>query len=601
MVAFDAHAPTPSVSIGGPLSPLLSEKLHRIVVEAQRDAPAMCEIEFWDDDLRAVDDPTLLPGLPLTVESAPASEDPTHRSLGPLFEGEIVAVEPRYTPEGTRVVVRGYDACHRLHRSRKTRTFLMQPDNVIVSQIASEYGLAPRVDPTPGMSEYLCQANQTDWEFLCERAREIGFEVSVSQSQLVFRKAGADPLAGIPQQLELGENLLSFRARATAAEQPTTTKLQSWNAIQKIPVMGLAPVPVSENTPGDPTLLPQTIALQFGTTDDVETDEALDLQPSAMQRAQARRDHLAGVAFEAEGTCLGNPAMVPGGQISLQGTGMRWSGTYTLSSVRHAFDGDGFLTHFTVNGRHDRSLLGLTNPGAARRADPGDAADLGSPVVAKVTNTQDPLQLGRVKAEFPWLGDMAESNWAPVVAMGAGSGKGWQITPEVGDQVLVTFEHGDVRRPYVLGGIHNAQDLQPEPLGAVAGGQTNLRVFKTRAGHVMTFDDTPGMEAVSIETHQGSKIVVQEGPTNEIVISDASGQNEIKIDGASSAISIKSGANLTIESVANLDLKATGQVKIEGQGGVEIKSAAMLNVEGSTTSLKSNGPMTVQGTPIKLN
>ena len=602
MVSFDAHAPTPTVSMMGPLSPLLSQKLHRILIEAQRNLPAMCEVEFWDEDLRVVDDPTLRPGTPLTVESGPATEDPTNRALGPIFDGEIVAIEPHFSSEGTRVVVRAYDTSHRLHRSRKTRTFLMQPDNTIVSQIAADYGLTPRVDPTPGMNEYLCQANQTDWEFLCERAREIGFEIAVSQEQLVFRKAGADPLAGIPQRLELGENLLTLRARATAAEQPATTKVQSWNAILKMPVMGVAPAPVTENTPGDPTLMAMTIAAQFGIAEDIETDRALDMQANAMQHAQARRDHLAAVAFEAEGVCQGNPAMKPGGQVSIQGAGMRWNGTYTLSTVRHVFADDGFLTTFTISGQHDRSLLGLTRPGAVRRADhQRDAADLASPVVAKVTNTQDELQLGRVKVQFPWLGDQAESHWAPVISMGAGSGKGWQITPEVGDEVLVAFEHGDVRRPYVLGGIYNSQDLQPDPLNAVAAGQTNLRTFKTRVGHLMTFNDSPGQEAITIETHRGSKIVLQEGPTSEIVITDSTGQNEIRIDGASNAVSIKSGANLTIESVANLELKATGQLTIEGQAGVEIKTPATLNVEGSVATVKANGPMNVQGNPIKLN
>lgn len=597
----DAHAPRPSVSVGGPLPLPLSQRLHRIVIEAQRNLPSMCEVEFWDDDLTVVDNPLLRPGQPLTVESAPASEDPTNRSLGPVFDGEIVAVEPHFAPDGTRLVLRGYDTSHRLHRGRKTRTFLMQPDNAVVTQIAAEYSLAPRVDPTPGVNEYLCQRNQTDWEFLCERARETGFEISVSQMQLVYRRAGSDPLAGIPQQLELGHNLLSFRARATSAEQPMTTKVRAWNALQKMPVLGLSPMPVPENTPGDPTLLPQTIATQFGAADDVDTDRALDMQPAAMQHAQARRDHLAGVAFEAEGTCQGNPAMKPGGQVSVQGAGLRWSGTYTLTTVRHVFDGSGFLTHFTISGQHDRTLLGLTRPGAARRAEPGDAANLDSPVVGKVTNTDDPMQMGRVKVQLPWLDDMAESNWAHVVAMGAGSGKGWQITPEVGDEVLVVFEHGDARRPYVLGGIHNAQDLQPEPLGAVMSGQTNLRAFKTRAGHVMTFNDTPGQEAISIETHRGSKVVIQEGPTNEIVITDSTGQNEIKIDGASSAVSVKAAANMTLEAVGNLELKATGQVKIEGQGGVELKSAAVLNLEGSMANVKASGPMNVQGTPIKLN
>lgn len=602
-MVFDTHSPVPDVSVGGPLPGPVADKLHRVVVDGQRNLPAMCEIEFSDDDFTVIDNPMFRPGMSLTVSVAPASEDPTQTSLGPLFDGEVVAVEAAFTSDGgSRLLLRGYDKAHRLHRTRRTRTFLMQPDSLIATTIASDHGLTPRVDPTGGPNDYLCQRNQTDWEFLCERAREIGFEISVSKGALVFRRAGADPLAGVPQQLDRSDNLLSFRPRVTSAEQPMTTKVRSWNPVLKSEVPGVAPPAVPENTPQDPSLLPTTVATQFGSTEDAGTDLPFDLPTGAMANAAARRQHSASASFEAEGTCIGNPAMVPGGRVNIAGVGTRFSGSYTLSSVRHVFDEDAYRTHFTINGPHDRSLLGLTQPGAATRATStqGGGADTGSAVVAKVTNTTDPMQMGRVKVEFPWLGDRAESHWAQVVSVGAGSGKGWQIIPEVGDQVLVVFAHGDMRRPYVLGGLYNSQDLPPEPVGSVAGGKTNIRTFKTRAGHSLTFDDTPGAEGITLETHMGSIIAVTEAPSPSIEIADKSGNNKITIDGA--------GQSISIEAAANLELVANGTLSLEGKGGVSIEGAKMdiktlgnLNIEGSVSSIKSSGPLTVQGTPIKLN
>lgn len=613
---FDTHAPTPRVTIGGaPLPPPVASKVSRITVELQRNLPACCVVEFWDDDLTVVDLPLLRPGTPLAVDAEAASENPAEQSLGPVFSGEVVAIEANFHEGGTRAVVVGYDKSHRLHRKRQTRTFLMQPDSAVVTQVAGGAGVPARTDPTPGVNEYLCQRNQTDWEFLAERAREIGFELSFTQGQLVFRKAGSDPTAGLPQTLQFGSNLLTFRPRISSAEQPMVSKVQSWNATQKIPVVGVGPTPVPENVPGDATLAAQTVGASFGSAEDVDTDAGLDLQPAAMQRAQARRDHAAGSAFEADGTCHGNPALRPGGKVTVQNAGMRFSGSYTLSTVRHVFDEAGFITHFTISGRHDRSLLGLARPGAALRAGTGGGgngggAGLASPVVGKVTNTTDPMNLGRVKVTFPWLGQNAESTWAAVVSPGGGAQRGWQLVPEVNDEVLVAFEHGDVRRPYVLGGIHNMQDLPPQPaVGVVAGGQTNIRRFRTRVGHVIEFVDTPGQEAITIETKAGSKLVMQEGPTTAITIADKTGQNEIKIDGAANNISFKAGANVTIEATGNLELKATGRLSIEGQAGVDIKTPAALSAEGTasatfkgaTMTVQANGPMTVQGTPIKLN
>lgn len=611
MLAFDAHSPTPRVSVGGPLPEPLAAKVHRIVVEAQRNLPAMCEVEFWDEDGSVADNPLLRPGQPLAVEAAPATEDPTARSLGPVFAGEVVALEAAFTPQGTRTTLRGYDRSHRLHRTRRTQTFVMMQDSAVVTKVAAAAGITARVDPTPGLNPYLCQRNQTDWEFLAERAREIGFELSFSKGQLVFRRGGPDPLAGPPQILELGRDLQWFRPRITSAEQPSTTKVRAFNPRLKTPVLGVGPAPVPENAAGDATLGPQTVAASFGTAEDVESHIPLDVQPAAVQRAQARRNHLAGLAFEAEGQCIGNPALRPGAKVTVRNAGKRFSGSYTLTTVRHTFDEQGFATRFTISGRHDRSLLGLTRPGAALRAgNQVDGVKLTGPVIGKVTDNNDPFRLGRVKVAFPWLDDRAESHWAPVVSPGGGPQRGWQVTPEVHDEVLVVFEHGDVRRPYVLGGIHNAKDIPPQPVaGVVAGGRTNIRRFRTRIGHVVELVDTPGQEAITIQTHQGSKLVIQEGPTAAITVVDRSGQNEISIDGAANQISLKAAGNVTIEANANLELKAKGRLTLEGQAGVDVKSATALTADGgaSTTikgaamSVRSSGPMTVQGNPIKLN
>ena len=86
----------------------------------------------------------------------------------------------------------------------------------------------------------------------------------------------------------------------------------------------------------------------------------------------------------------------------------------------------------------------------------GGPADHGM-VVGDVTTNDDPDKLGRVKLMFPWLSDDYESDWARLVQLGAGPDSGAVFLPEVNDEVLVAFEFGDVRRPYVLGGLFNGR------------------------------------------------------------------------------------------------------------------------------------------------
>ena len=92
----------------------------------------------------------------------------------------------------------------------------------------------------------------------------------------------------------------------------------------------------------------------------------------------------------------------------------------------------------------------------------GVAQRMSGVVVGVVTNTQDPAGLGRVKVKFPWLSDSEESFWARVATPMAGKGRGFYFLPEVEDEVLLAFEHGDARFPYVLGALWNGQDKPPE-------------------------------------------------------------------------------------------------------------------------------------------
>jgi len=123
-------------------------------------------------------------------------------------------------------------------------------------------------------------------------------------------------------------------------------------------------------------------------------------------------------------------------------------------------------------------------------------------VIGVVTNTTDPDDLARVKVSYPWMGDDAESPWARVVTPMAGKSRGLVCRPEVGDEVLVLFEHGDVRFPYVIGGVWNSTDTPPQNRGA--DGDNNVRLIHSRSGHEIQLDDTSGSEKIVIIDSSGS-------------------------------------------------------------------------------------------------
>jgi uncharacterized protein involved in type VI secretion and phage assembly len=153
----------------------------------------------------------------------------------------------------------------------------------------------------------------------------------------------------------------------------------------------------------------------------------------------------------------------------------------------------------------------------------GEAGRLFGVAVAVVTNNDDPDRLGRVRLKFPWVGDEHESHWARVVAPMAGEDRGLYCLPEVGDEVLVAFEHGRPELAYVLGGLWNGKDPPPR---SNDGGKNDVRVLRSRSGHEVVLDDTDGRE--------------------QIVIRDGSGKCTLVLDTAGGAIRIECG-ELTIK------------------------------------------------------
>ena len=109
-------------------------------------------------------------------------------------------------------------------------------------------------------------------------------------------------------------------------------------------------------------------------------------------------------------------------------------------------------------------------------------------VIALVTDVNDPTGQGKIKVRFPWMsdsevGDNHQSDWIRIAAGMGGNNRGTFFMPEVNDEALVAFEHGDVRFPYVLGFLWNGQDHPPAD-------HVRLRRIQSVNGHRISFIDS---------------------------------------------------------------------------------------------------------------
>jgi uncharacterized protein involved in type VI secretion and phage assembly len=122
-------------------------------------------------------------------------------------------------------------------------------------------------------------------------------------------------------------------------------------------------------------------------------------------------------------------------------------------------------------------------------------------VIAQVTDVQ--ADTASVKLNYPWLDPKHETDWARIATTMAGGGRGVFMMPEVGDEVLVAFEHGDTQNPYVVGFLWNGVDKTP-------GQDARDRKLVSRHGHTIRFldSDDPSQNGIVIEDAGGNRITM---------------------------------------------------------------------------------------------
>ena len=177
--------------------------------------------------------------------------------------------------------------------------------------------------------------------------------------------------------------------------------------------------------------------------------------------------------------------------------------------------------------------------------------------VGRVTDIQDPEGLGRVRVTIPSLsepGHLSET-WARLATLFAGNDRGSWFIPEVKDEILVAFEAGDLRYPFVVGSLWNDSDRPPASVNPA--GANERKVIRSRDGLQISLVDHKDQAHVVIETRDGQKIVLRDGP-GSIEVADSNG-NSVKLE--SSGVTIQAAAKVTIRA-AQVEVSA-GMITID--------------------------------------
>ena len=414
-------------------------------------APAQCELTFHGP----VETELPRPGADLRV--AVAGHDTR------LFEGQVTAIEHVFGPDRDySLVVRSYDALHRLRKRHQARALVQTTVDSLASELAHDAGLDSQAAESGPVWQNIVQHNESDLELLVVLAARCGLYPVIRDGVLHLITLEGD---GDSVELTLGEQLLEARVELNGERAARSVKAMGWDPLRAEAHQAEASSPRTGREIGA-----EVAPTDVGGTGEVALfGEYASDDAHVAALAQAELDARAAGEVTVWGVAEGDPELRAGTPVELSGLRDELDGTYVVTDVTHTIDGiRGYLTEFS------------SAPPDVRRRRTAAAAALG-----EVTSVDDPDGRGRVRVSFPAHGDV-ESDWLGVVVPGAGGDRGIVALPNVGDRVLVAFAHEDPATGVVMGGLYGAGG-PPDP--GVADAAVRRFSMRTSGGQWITLDD----------------------------------------------------------------------------------------------------------------
>ncbi len=247
-----------------------------------------------------------------------------------------------------------------------------------------------------------------------------------------------------------------------------------------------------------------------------------------------------------------DPAIYPGVNIKIKqntSTGPVEYGSYIVISAQHSW---------TTGGKYQNQFTAVPADASASPMTEPLSIPMCSTQSAVVVDNNDPDSMGRVKVQFSWM-SQGETPWIRQIIPYAGSDKGVYFVPEIGEEVMVTFEGNNAEKPTVIGSLYNGSNT-PD---SFADSNNDIKGIRTRSGHIIELNDKDGSETITIKDKEGNTIEMNTA-NKEITITAPEKLN-------------LNAKEITITGDSKVDI-STKQVTINGQSSVEINSDTKMNL-----------------------
>ncbi len=438
-------------------------------------------------------------------------------SATPIFDGFVLRGTLDYEPRGDHLVkIYAVTRSYALQLTPEEDYFLKKNLREVAEKVVRRDGLELEFNadaPLARMS--YVQWEETDFDFIKRIADDQGCFVRPTARGIEIRKGFEDVGHRLRWRDEHGlmkfslEGGLGQPSFDGACYDPRTMRSQTFRKIKKNPQF--FPETASElikAVSGQSEQLPSNRLIFDGRAPKLD-----------MYRALLEKESERSIGSKILGYGLSRDhRLKPGDRVRLEGFGFDAQGDYGLIKVVHHYDmTNGYRNEFTVTPWKDYTASEQPAPKRISGVTP-----------ARVVAHNDPRNMGRIQIQYDWMEGSATA-WARMVTPSAGGGRGFMFMPEIGDEVLVAFEHGDPERPYVVGALWNGVSVAPR-LGysaaagvetVAAAGDGNARPITvipreiagnyvkrivTTSGHHIQLDDTPGEESIVMTTANGQRI-----------------------------------------------------------------------------------------------
>lgn len=493
-----------------------------------------------------------------------------------------------------------HDKAHNLTRNCTVKGLQQVKASDMVTTLGQAAGLDVHATVTGGTYPIVSQVHN-DFDLLNALADFEGVDWWVeTPNKLVVGKAVTT--GGVT--LKVGDDCTTFSVKGSALT-PHTVSVRGYDPDQK--------QDLAKTATGDGSQLwPKNVSLLNGLSSGPLAVKGTLVSARALPKtvgesttlAEGIRDRLVAGATHARGECFGNPLLVIGAPVTIEGAGPG-DGTYNVTKVEHVVRRGEYTTRFWAGHRTPTSIVDSLS---SRPAPSFPVTHFGL-VIGIVTNLGTGEDAGKLRVKFPTLDADLVSAWARFVAPSAGpNGRGLVMLPEIGDQVLVGFEGGDMQRPVVLGGLYVANDKSSA--WPVQGNNITDRRWTSLNGHVLMIQDGDGdpnnMFKVTIKGKKGDVILRVGGDKVEVTSPDtvpielsSGGQSSIKMDGSGN-IAIK-GVKVTVEAQMGIELKSDTNLDVKAGTALSLQAQAQAELKGAMVNVTAQGPLAAKGAIVQIN